>query len=159
MHTHAAACTTFSSLDRPLVPVSHEATYFAPWGVPVFRDTSDLVLTDELGDAVAATLGHALGGFLIGHGIVTVGSDLVEAVMAARLLDAACSKQLAAMSAGGPRVWTSTEEALVKRSHAYPRPLLEQGWDYLVRSALRDSGDPSHGSAVGTHRTCREVGL
>ena len=31
--------------------------------------------------------------------------------------------ELAAMSAGGPRVWTSTEEALVKRSHAYPRPL------------------------------------
>jgi L-fuculose-phosphate aldolase len=68
---------------------------------------------------------------------VTAGADLVEAVMAALLLDRACTKQLAAMAAGGPKVWTSVEEAVVKRTHVYPRALLEQGWDYLVRTLDR----------------------
>lgn len=134
VHSHVASCTSFSSLDTPLVPVSHEASYFSPHGVPSFRGTSDLILTDGLGDGVAAALGPAHGAFLVSHGMVTVGADLVEAVMAALLLDKACSKQLAAMAAGGPRLWTDDAEAVVKRTHVYPRPLLEQGWDYLVRS-------------------------
>jgi len=134
VHSHAAACTSFACLDQALVPVSHEGCYFAPAGVPSYRDTSDLILTDELGDAVAGALGEAHGAFLVGHGMVTAGTDLIEAVMAALLLDQACSKQLAAMAAGGPRVWASTEDAVVKRTHVYPRPLLEQGWDYLVRA-------------------------
>lgn len=139
VHTHAAACTSFSSLDLPLVPVSHEGVYFTEHDVPSFRGTSDLILTDELGDALAATLGSSHGAFLVGHGMVTVGTDLVEAVMAALLLVAACSKQLAAIAAGGPQLWTPREEAKVKRTHVYPRPLLEQGWEYLVRSLGADA--------------------
>lgn len=139
VHTHAAACTSFSSLDQPLVPVSHEGAYFAEHGVPSFRDTSDLILTDELGDALATRLGAANGAFMVGHGMVTVGADLIEAVMAAVLLVAACSKQLTAIAAGGPRIWTSSEDAQAKRLHVYPRPLLEQGWEYLVRKLEEDS--------------------
>lgn len=145
VHTHAAASTSFSCLDQPLVPISHEGVYFAPHGVPSFRGTSDLILTDELGDAVAAALGNAHGAFLVGHGMVTTGADLVEAVMAALLLEQACTKQLAAMAAGGPRSWTSADAAVVKRTHVYPRALLEQGWDYLVRG-LERNGAGSVGS-------------
>lgn len=134
VHSHVGSSTSFSSLQTPLLPISHEGAYFAPAGVPTFTGTSDLILTDDLGDAVAATLGGAHAAFLQGHGIVTAGADLVEAVMAALLLDRACAKQLAAMAAGGPKVWTSNEEAVVKRTHVYPRALLEQGWDYLVRT-------------------------
>ena len=137
VHTHAASSTSFSCLNRPLVAMSHEGTYFAPNGVPTFRDTSDLIVTDELGDAVAATLGDANGAFLMGHGMVTVGADLVEAVMAAVLLDGACTKQLASMAAGGPETWTSGDDAVIKRSHVYPRALLEQGWEYLERGLQR----------------------
>lgn len=137
VHSHVGSSTSFSSLQTPLVPISHEGTYFAPAGVPTFTGTSDLILTDEQGDAVAATLGQAHAAFLQGHGMVTAGADLVEAVMAALLLDRACTKQLAAMAAGGPKVWTSVEEAVVKRTHVYPRALLEQGWDYLVRTLDR----------------------
>lgn len=134
VHTHIESVTEFSSLDTPLLPISHEACYFAPLGVPAFQETADLILTDELGDALAESVGDAHAGFLTGHGMVTVGSDLVEAVMAALLLDRACTKQLAAIAAGGPRVWTSDEEAALKRTHVYPRPLLEQGWAYLART-------------------------
>lgn len=135
VHTHVASCTEFSSLDTQLLPISHEACYFAPLGVPAFRDTSDLILTDELGEALANSLGEAHGAFLTGHGMVTVGADLVEAVMAALVLDSACTKHLAALAAGGPKVWTSPEEAVAKRTHTYPRALLEQGWNYLARTS------------------------
>ncbi|HET7327112.1 MAG TPA: class II aldolase/adducin family protein [Nocardioidaceae bacterium] len=134
VHTHVASCTEFSSLDVPLRPISHEASYFAPHGVPGYTGTSDLILTDELGDDVAHTLGDAYAAFLVGHGMVTVGGDLVEAVMAALLLDNACTKQLAAVASGGPKRWTGEEEALAKRANVYPRALLEQGWDYLART-------------------------
>jgi len=133
VHSHVASSTSFSCLDQQLIPISHEGVYFAPEGVPAFRGTSDLILTDELGDNVATALGTAHGAFLVGHGMVTVGTDLVEAVMAALLLDQACRKQLAALAAGGPRIRTSAEEAVTKRTHVYPRALLEQGWNYLAR--------------------------
>lgn len=135
VHSHIASCTEFASLKTPLLPISHEGCYFAPLGVPAFTETSDLILTDELGDAVAACLGEAHAAFLTCHGMVTVGTDLVEAVMAAVVLDSACTKQLAAMAAGEIQIWTSSQEATVKREHVYPRPLLEQGWDYLSRTA------------------------
>lgn len=135
VHSHAGSCSVLASLDTPLVPVSHEATYFAPHGVPVFARTSDLVLTDAGGDAVAETLGPASGLLLAGHGMLTAGGDLVEAVLAAVLLERACAKQLTALACGGPRRWTPPDEALAKRDHCYPRPLLEQAWEYLARTA------------------------
>src|SRR5699024_10596098 len=119
VHTHVASCTEFSSLNQSLLPISHEACYFAPHGVPLFHDTSDLILDDALGDKVAYALGRAYAAFLVGHGMVTVGTDLVEAVMAALLLDKACEKQLAAIAAGGPILSTAQEEAVRKRSHVY----------------------------------------
>lgn len=148
VHTHIGSCTAFSSLDTELLPVSHEASYFVHDGVPAYRETSDLILTEEQGRSVADCLGPAHAMFLVGHGMVTTGADLVEAVMAALLLDRACAKQLAAIAAGGPRVWTSPEEAAVKRTHVYPRALLDQGWDYLARSVDPQAVDPQGADAA-----------
>lgn len=134
VHTHAASSTSFSCLGQPLLPISHEGTYFAPHGVPSFDGTTDLILTDDLGDAVAGAMGQARALFLIGHGMVTAGADLIEAVMASLLLDKACAKQLTAMAAGEPRFWTTDDEAIIKRTHVYPRALLDQGWAYLART-------------------------
>jgi len=134
VHSHVASATSFSCLDVPLLPISHEATYFAPHGISRFTATSDLILTDDLGDAVAEALGPAAAAFLVGHGLVTVGSDIPEAVVAALLADRAADKQLTAMAAGEIVTFTSPEEALVKRSHVYPRALVQQAWEYLARS-------------------------
>jgi hypothetical protein len=51
------------------------------------------------------------------------------------LLERACRAQLRAAAAGGPRTWSSDEEALAKREHCYPPQLLQQAWDYLARRA------------------------
>jgi ribulose-5-phosphate 4-epimerase/fuculose-1-phosphate aldolase len=133
VHTHAPYAVAFASTEQPLRPVSHEATLFVPPEVARFTETGDLILTPELGVAVAAALGDRNAAFMVHHGIVTCGSDVVEAVMAAVLLERACRTNLRAIAGGGPKTWSSDEEAVAKREHCYPPALLRQAWDYLVR--------------------------
>ena len=39
-------------------------------------------------------------------------------------------------ASGGPKSWSSDEEALSKRGHCWPPQLLQQAWDYLARRVL-----------------------
>lgn len=132
-HTHAASAVAFAALEVPLRPISHEATLFVPPDIARFTGTGDLILTQELGAAVAEALGDRNALLLGNHGIVTVGPDVPTAVMTAVLLERACRMQLRAMAAGGLRRWSSDTEALAKREHCYPPAMLEQAWQYLVR--------------------------
>ena len=133
VHTHAPAAVAFASLGQPLRPISHEGTFFVPPEVARFTKTGDLILTRELGQALAETLGGRNAALLVHHGIVTVGPDVPTAVVGAILLERACRKQLWAMAAGPLVTWSSDEEALRKREHCYPPELVRQAWDYLVR--------------------------
>jgi L-fuculose-phosphate aldolase len=135
VHTHAPYSVAFASTEQPLRPLSHEGTLFVPPAIARFTKTGDLILTPELGRDVAAALGERNAIFLVHHGIVTVGPDVPTAVMTAVLLERACRAQLRAAAAGGPRTWSSDEEALAKREHCYPPQLLQQAWDYLTRRA------------------------
>lgn len=133
VHTHAPWSVAFASTEQPLRPVSHEATLFVPPGVARFTETGDLILTRELGESLAAAVGARNAAFMVHHGIVTCGSDVVTAVMTAVLLERACRANIRAMAGGGPKTWSTDAEALSKRAHCYPPPLLRQAWDYLAR--------------------------
>ncbi len=133
VHTHAPAAVAFASLNQPLRPISHEGTFFVPPDIARFTKTGDLILTRELGEALAESLGPRNAILLVHHGIVTVGPDVPHAVMGAILLERACRKQLMAMAAGPLATWSSDEEALSKRQHCYPPELVRQAWAYLVR--------------------------
>lgn len=133
VHSHARHAVAFAALGVPLRPISHEGTLFTPPGLPRFTDTSDLILTGAMGARVAEVLGDAHALLLVGHGIVVAAADVPTAVVTAILLDRACELQLAAMSAGELRHWTSDEESLAKRQHCYSPALLRQAWDYLAR--------------------------
>jgi ribulose-5-phosphate 4-epimerase/fuculose-1-phosphate aldolase len=133
VHTHAPWSVAFASTEEPLRPVSHEGTLFVPPGPARFTKTGDLILTPELGRDLAADIGDRNAAFMVHHGIVTCGPDVVTAVMAAVLLERACRTQIRAVAGGGARTWSSDEEALAKREHCYPPALLRQAWDYLVR--------------------------
>lgn len=155
VHTHAAASIAFAALGVPLRPISHEGTLFVPPDVSRFTGTSSLIRTPELGAQLAAELGDRNALLLPGHGVVVVGPDVVTAVMSAILLDRACRLQLDAEAAGGPRVWTTDEEALEKRAACWPTRQLEAGWRYLLRqSALSDSAlsDSALSESAGTAR-------
>src|SRR5581483_4014365 len=116
-----------------LRPVSHEATFFVPPDVARFTKTGDLITTRELGADVAAAVGEGNAAFMLHHGIVACGPDVVGGVMGAVLLERACRTNVRALAAGGPRSWSSDEEALAKRGHCWSPELLRQAWDYLAR--------------------------
>ena len=119
VHTHPVPATVFSSLGVPLR----------------FTDTTDLIVTPELGRAVARTLGSRPALFLVNHGIVTAGATIEEATVNALLLDKIARAQL--MVPGGvPRVWTSDDEALMKRKRIYSPEALASRWAYYQRVRL-----------------------
>jgi L-fuculose-phosphate aldolase len=132
VHTHPVHATVFSSLGVPLRPVMHEATNFVPPDVPRFTETSDLIVTPELGRAVARAMGDRPGLFLVSHGIVTAGATIQEAAVNAILLDKAARAQLLVPD-GTPRFWTNDTEALAKRKRIYAPENQTARWPYLLR--------------------------
>ena len=146
VHSHAPHAVALGSLGVPLVPLSHEGTLFVPPDVARFTRTGDLILTPELGRAVAAALGDRNAVMLVNHGIVTVGPDVPTAVMSAILLERACRMQLTAMASGTVSRWSDDEEALAKRVHCYPPEQLTSAWEYLVRS-LPSGPEPKRGTS------------
>ena len=121
VHTHAPWAVAFASTGQPLRPVSHEATLFVPPEVARFTKTGDLILTPELGSATSPrAVADRNAAFMLHHGIVTCGLDVVTAVMAAVLLERACRTNIRAIAGGGPKTWSADEEALSKREHCYP---------------------------------------
>ncbi len=133
VHTHAPNAVALAATGRPLLPVSHEGTLFVPPDIARFTRTGDLIVTPELGQAVAAAIGGRNALLLVNHGIVTVGSDVPRAVMTALLLERACAMQFRAVQGGEIRHWSSDDEALAKRERCYSDRLLREAWDYLVR--------------------------
>lgn len=140
VHTHAPWAVAFASTGQELRPISHEGTLFCPPGPARFTTTGDLILTRELGADLAAALGDRSAAFMVHHGIVTCGPDIVTAVLAAILLERACRTQIRATAGGGPRTWSSDEEALAKRDHCYPPQLLRQAWDSMARRLELERG-------------------
>jgi ribulose-5-phosphate 4-epimerase/fuculose-1-phosphate aldolase len=67
---------------------------------------------------------------MVKHGIVACGSDVPTAVFNAVFLERACRTNMRTLMAGGPKAWSSDEEALAKREHVY---VPQAAWDYLVR--------------------------
>lgn len=133
VHTHAPWSVAFASTEQPLRPISHEATLFVPPEVARFTQTGDLITSRALGADLAAAVGDRNAAFMVNHGIVTCGVDVPTAVMTAVLLERACRTNIRAVAGGGPKRWSSDEEALSKREHCWPPQLLRQAWDYLAR--------------------------
>ncbi|MGH8056251.1 MAG: class II aldolase/adducin family protein, partial [Candidatus Entotheonellia bacterium] len=132
VHTHPLYGTVFGTILADLRPVTHEGTYFVPPPLPKFTRTSDLILTPELGMAVAQTLGEHPALFLVNHGIVVAGPSIEAACVAALLLEKACRAQAIAQAAGEFR-YTSDAEALRKREHIYTPHAIQQMWEYYCR--------------------------
>jgi L-fuculose-phosphate aldolase len=143
VHTHPPHAVAFSSLCRPLLPIGHEGAMFCD-GLPVFDRTSDLIVSSDLGQAVAACLDGHNAVLLRNHGIVTAGRSIEEAVMTAVLLEKACRVQLLAEQAGGPKATTSPEEARIKRERIYGPASLQAAFEYCVRRHHAQRGSCTH---------------
>lgn len=140
VHTHAPALSAFASLDRPLLPISHDGVLFSDPQIPRFTRTGALIADRDLGGALAEALGDGIACLMPQHGAVTAGPDAATAVMYAVLLERACRTQLMAMAAGGPNVWSSPEEAAFKRDQVWNPTQRHAGFAYLTRLAEGNTG-------------------
>jgi L-fuculose-phosphate aldolase len=136
IHTHAIHAVVFSSLDKPLLPVSNDAAFFAT-GLPVFSETTDLITTSTRGRAVAGTLGQHRALILRNHGIVTAAPTMEEAVFVALKLNQACHAQLLAHMAGGPALVAEPEDAKSKGAYASRTDLYVNTFNYVLRKSRK----------------------
>ncbi len=137
VHTHPPHAIALAASDAPLRPVSHSSTLFVPPAVPRFTQTANLIVTAELGDAVASSLGDEGAAFLVNHGIVTAGAGIPAAVIRAVLLEDACHQQALCGAFGRPATWPDDDAALQKRAALWNETHLGQLWDFLVRQLDR----------------------
>jgi len=135
VHTHAPYSVIFSSLGIPILPVGHNGSIFFE-ELPVYSDTTDLIVTQELGKAVTKCLGENKALLLRNHGIVTAGRTIEEAVYLAVFLENACWMQVVAQSAGGAKLVTPPEEARAKKRIARPENQVNF-FNYMVRRERR----------------------
>jgi L-fuculose-phosphate aldolase len=134
IHTHAMYAVVFSSLGKPLLPVSNDAAFFAR-GLPVFSETTDLIITSVRGRAVARTLGPHGALILRNHGIVTAAPTMEEAVFLALKLNQACHHQVLAEMAGGPVLVGEPEDAKSKGAYATRPDIHVNTFNYVLRKS------------------------
>ena len=131
VHTHPLYAVAFSSLGRPLQPVGNDGAICT--NVPIFSETTDLIIDRPRGQAVAHCLSERGALILRNHGIVTAGRTVEEAVWLALKLERACRMQLLVEAAGGAKLLPEGADLAMKGQRANRPDLHSNVFDYLVR--------------------------
>lgn len=139
IHTHPLYATAFSASGQKLRPVNNEGVMFAK-PLPYFDQVTDLIVTRELGEALAQKLGDEKAIILKNHGIVVVGETIEQATVTAFLLEKTIKTLFVARAFGEPS-WTEDEEAEKKAERMFAATKIKLMWDALVRK-LRDREAP-----------------
>ena len=100
-HSHSVHGKAWSSLRRPLDPITQDACAFYDDHV-VFDDYTGAVLELEEGKRIAHALGDSKAAILANHGLLTVGRTVDEAVWWFITMERSCQAQLLAEAAGTP---------------------------------------------------------
>ena len=131
VHTHPMYATAFSSTGQRLMPINNESVLFAK-PLPYFDKVTDLIVTPELGKALAKTLGREKAVFMKNHGIVVVGATIEEATVRTYLLEKAVKTLFVAKVLGDP-AWTDESEAQQKVQKIFTPPKIKSMWESLAR--------------------------
>jgi ribulose-5-phosphate 4-epimerase/fuculose-1-phosphate aldolase len=100
-HAHSVHGRAWSTLGRPLQPITQDACSF--YGDhAVFDDYTGVVLDLEEGKRIAYALGPHKAVILRNHGLLTVGRTVDEAVWWFIAMERSCQVQLLAEAAGTP---------------------------------------------------------
>jgi hypothetical protein len=100
-HSHSVHGKAWSSLGRPLDPITQDACAFYE-DHAVFADFTGVVYQTSEGERIASTLGPKKAVILRNHGLLTVGETVDEAVWWFITMDRSCQAQLLAEAAGTP---------------------------------------------------------
>ena len=102
-HSHSTYGKTWSSLGRPLDPLTQDVCAFYN-DHAVFDDYTGVVLDLEEGKRIAHALGEHKAAILRNHGLLTVGQSVDEAVFWFITMERSCQVQLMAEAAGTPHL-------------------------------------------------------
>ena len=102
-HSHSLYGKAWSSLGRPLDPITQDACIFHGDQV-VFDDYTGVVRDPEEGKRIAYALGDRNAAILRNHGLLTVGHSVEAAVWRFVTMERSCQAQLLAEAAGTPVV-------------------------------------------------------
>lgn len=100
-HAHSVHGKAWSSLRRPLDPITQDACAF--YGDhAVFDDYTGAVFELDEGERIAGALGSCKAAILANHGLLTVGRSVDEAAWWFITMERTCQAQLLAEAAGTP---------------------------------------------------------
>jgi ribulose-5-phosphate 4-epimerase/fuculose-1-phosphate aldolase len=100
-HAHSVHGKAWSSLHRPLDPLTQDACAFYD-DHALFDDYTGAVLDIEEGKRIAHALGNCKAAILANHGLLTVGHTVDEAAWWFVTMERTCQAQLLAEAAGTP---------------------------------------------------------
>lgn len=136
VHSHSPALIPFGVTGARLRPVCHMSGFLGS-GVPTFEireaigDGSDLLIkTQALGEALARTLGPAAVALMRGHGSVTVGKTVRQAVFRAIYAEGNARLQARSMRLGDVTFLTEQEAAAASSSNDEH---LDRPWQLWLR--------------------------
>jgi ribulose-5-phosphate 4-epimerase/fuculose-1-phosphate aldolase len=134
-HSHSLHGKAFSTLRRPLDPLTQDACAFYGDHV-VFDDYRGAVLELDEGKRIAHALGDKKAAILANHGLLTVGRSVDEAAWWFITMERSCQAQLLAEGAATPPIaiepdvaaLTYTQTGGHATGHRQFRPL----WEWIV---------------------------
>lgn len=137
-HTHARYSVLFSAANEELAALNHEGANLVG-RVGRFERTAGLINTVELGDELAAALGHNPVALLKNHGIVFTGATIEECTLNGLFLERAARMQITMASTGWP--WSAPSgEQHDRKMNADPeaeRRYHLSFFEYFRRSLMR----------------------
>ncbi|MCU1497574.1 MAG: Ribulose-5-phosphate 4-epimerase and related epimerase and aldolase [Acidimicrobiales bacterium] len=102
-HSHSKFGRAWSTLGRPLSPITQDSCIFHDDHV-VFDDYTGVVNDPEEGKRIAHALGGRKAAILRNHGILTVGQSIEETVFWYVTMERSCEVELLARAAGDPQL-------------------------------------------------------
>ena len=130
-HIHAKFTVLLSMRDKELRPISRMGHFFLD-GVPTFPNFLN-ILTDELGQQVARTLGSHRAVFLRGHGAVVVGKSIEAAFFSSLFLEREGEYQVLAAALGDVRPFAED----TSRFYAESREDYSKWWNFSISKARK----------------------
>jgi HCOMODA/2-hydroxy-3-carboxy-muconic semialdehyde decarboxylase len=142
VHSHSPALIPFGVVrNAPLRPVCHMSGFLHP-AAPIFEirdaggEATDMLIRDNnLGQALARSLGKGAVVLMRGHGATTVGASLRQAVFRAVYSQVNAQLQSEALRLGEP-TYLSAEEAV--NATAVNDDQIDRAWALWKRAAARE---------------------
>ncbi|MGC1511391.1 MAG: class II aldolase/adducin family protein [Acidimicrobiales bacterium] len=135
-HTHSMYGKAWSSLGRPLDPITQDScSFYRDHGL--FDDYTGVVLDPAEGKRIGVALGDSKAVILRNHGLLTVGHSVDEAAWWFISMDRSCRAQLLAEAAGTPVLIDEDDAVLTAGqvgSHLAGWFSFQPSYDWIVRA-------------------------